>query len=219
MTTKRILDVSNRSMYTGIVTHTLPISDIVEKPGLRRFAFVFPGELLNGLQIGASVSVSGVCLTVSSIAEDVVIFDAMQETLDKTTLGAVKIGDTVNILRSAKVGEEHGGHAMYGHVTGTAEIIKKETPENNCAMTFKVPTEWMKYIFQKGFIGLDGCSLTVTDPDAEAGTFTVWFIPETLEKTTFGKKTTGDKINLELDAQTQAIVETVERVLRERGET
>lgn len=204
-------------MYTGIVTHTLPIADIVEKPGLRRFAFVFPEELLKGLTLGASVSVSGVCLTVSSIAEDIVIFDAMQETLDKTALGTVKMGDTVNILRSAKIGEENGGHAMYGHVTGTAEIVAKESPENNCVMTFQVPKQWMKYILQKGFIGLDGCSLTVTDPDAAAGTFKVWFIPETLEKTTFGNKKIGDKINLELDAQTQTIVETVERVLAERG--
>ena len=200
-------------MYTGIVTHKLPIQDIVEKPGLRRFAFVFPPELLDGLQIGASVSISGVCLTVSSIAEDVVIFDAMQETLDKTTLGSLDAGDEVNILRSAKIGEENGGHAMYGHVMGRAEVSALETPDNNCVMTFQVPPKWMKYIFQKGFIGLDGCSLTVTDPDAAAGTFKVWFIPETLEKTTFGKKQKGDFVNLELDQQTQTIVETVERVL------
>jgi len=204
-------------MYTGIVTHKLPIADIVEKPGLRRFAFVFPPELLEDLQIGASVSIAGVCLTVSSIAEDVVMFDAMQETLEKTTLGSLRKGDEVNILRSATIGEENGGHAMYGHVIGTAEIIAMNEPENNCVMTFRVPKEWMKYILQKGFIGLDGCSLTVTDPDAAAGTFMVWFIPETLAKTTFGIKAVGDNINLELDAETQTIVETVERVLLERN--
>ncbi len=204
-------------MYTGIVTHKLLIQDIIEKPGLRRFAFVFPQELQKDLKLGASVSISGVCLTVSSIAEDVVVFDAMQETLDKTTLGALKKGDQVNILRSAIVGEENGGHNMYGHVMGTAEVSEVETPENNSVMTFQVPQDWMKYILQKGFIGLDGCSLTVTDPDAAAGIFKVWFIPETLEKTTFGSKQVGDKINLELDAQTQTIVETVERVLAERN--
>lgn len=203
-------------MYTGIVTHKLPIKDIVEKPGLRRFAFVFPEELLVSLKIGASVSISGVCLTVSSIAEDVVVFDAMQETLDKTTLGIVKKGDEVNVLRSAKVGEENGGHNMYGHIIGMAEIVEVDTPDNNCVMTFRVPQEWMKYILQKGFIGLDGCSLTVTDPDREAGMFKVWFIPETLERTTFGSKRVGDRVNLELDQQTQVIVETVERVLVRR---
>jgi len=203
-------------MYTGIVTHKLPIADIVEKPGLRRFAFVFPPELLEGLKLGASVSISGVCLTVSSIAEDVVMFDAMQETLEKTTLGSLRKGDEINILRSATIGEENGGHAMYGHVIGTADIMLIQKPDNNCVMTFHVPTEWMKYIFQKGFIGLDGCSLTVTDPNASAGTFTVWFIPETLNRTTFGLKEVGGQVNLELDQQTQTIVETVERVLAER---
>ena len=204
-------------MYTGIVTHKLPIQNIVEKPGLRGFAFVFPSELLKGLTHGASVSISGVCLTVSSIAKDVVVFYAMQETLEKTTLGLLQTGDEVNILRSAKIGEENGGHNMYGHVMGKAGVVAVETPDNNCVMTFQVPQEWMKYIVQKGFIGLDGCSLTVTDPDAAAGIFKVWFIPETLNKTTFGKKQVGDKINLELDQQTQTIVETVERVLAERN--
>ncbi len=203
-------------MYTGIVTHKLPIQDIIEKPGRRRFAFVFPQELQKDLKLGASVSISGVCLTVSSIAEDVVIFDAMQETLDKTTLGLLQTGDQVNILRSAKIGEENGGHNMYGHVMGMAEIIEIEIPENNAVITFQVPQEWMKYILQKGFIGLDGCSLTVTDPDAAAGTFKVWFIPETLEKTTFGIRKMGDTVNLELDQQTQTIVETAVRVLAER---
>lgn len=202
-------------MYTGIVTHKLPIADIVEKPGLRRLAFVFPPELLSELQLGASVSIAGVCLSVSSIAEDVVIFDAMQETLDKTTLGSVKSGDEVNVLRSANVGDEHGGHSMYGHIIGTAEIIAIETPENNCIITCKVPTAWMKYLLQKGFVGLDGCSLTITDPDPSAGTFRVWCIPETLRQTTFGIKQVGDRLNLEVDQQTQTIVETVERTLQE----
>ncbi len=203
-------------MYTGIVTHKLPIKDIVERSGLRRFSFVFPKGLQEGLAIGASVSISGVCLTVSAIAEDVVMFDAMQETLDKTTLGLVQKGDEVNILRSARIGEENGGHNMYGHVMGTAEVVAVETPDNNCVMTFHVPLEWMKYILEKGFIGIDGCSLTVTDPKQDAGAFKVWFIPETLEKTTFGIKKIGDKVNLELDQQTQIVVETVERVLAEK---
>ena len=204
-------------MYTGIVTHTLSIADIVEKPGLRRFAFVFPEDLLEHLNVGASVSISGVCLTVSSIAEDVVIFDAMQETLEKTTLGIVQVGDIVNVLRSATIGSENGGHNMYGHVIGMAEIVHIDKSEHNTVMTFRVQKEWMKYILQKGFVGLDGCSLTVTDPDTQAGTFNVWFIPETLEKTTFGRKQVGDTINLEIDQQTQVIVETVERVLAEKS--
>ena len=98
-------------------------------------------------------------------------------------------------------------------MNGTAEIVAIETPDNNKAVTFRVPKEWMKYILEKGFVAVDGCSLTVVDPDPSTGTFSVWFIPETLRITTFGFKTVGDLVNIETDRQTQAIVDTVERYL------
>lgn len=140
----------------------------------------------------------------------------MEETLRKTTIGSLKEGNVVNIERSATMGEEIGGHIMSGHVSTTAEIVAVETPENNKAMTFRVEPIWMKYIFSKGFIGLDGASLTVVDADKGKATFQVWFIPETLRLTKFGEKNVGDWVNVEIDPATQTIVDTVENLLKDR---
>ncbi|MBT3418929.1 MAG: riboflavin synthase subunit alpha [Candidatus Magasanikbacteria bacterium] len=204
-------------MFTGIIRGRFPVVSIEKKQGLHTFTINLNTTLVEGLTLGASVSVSGVCLTVTKIDETKVYFDAMQETLDKTTLGKVSMSDVVNIERSFSVGDEVGGHIVSGHVYGMAEIINIEKSEHNCVVTFKCPPFWMKYILDKGFVGLDGCSLTIVDPDSDAGTFKVWFIPETLSLTTFGTKGVGDFVNLELDSKTQTIVETVERVLVEKG--
>jgi riboflavin synthase len=205
-------------MYTGIVQTKLPVKTLEKKPGLARLTFEFTDNLMNDLAIGASVSVSGVCLTVAEIDGNNIVFDAMDETLDLTSLGKIEEGDVANIERSSKMGDEVGGHPMSGHIFGTAEIIGIEKPENNHVIALKVPPASMKYILHKGFIGLDGCSLTVVSPNKEEGTFSVHLIPETLRTTTFGEKKVGDLINLELDSQTQTVVDTVERMLAERGE-
>ncbi|HLD20754.1 MAG TPA: riboflavin synthase subunit alpha [Patescibacteria group bacterium] len=204
-------------MYTGIIQALSPVVEMIDKPGLKSFVVEFPQRLLSGLQLGASVSLDGVCFTVTKIDGSRVSFDAMQETLLKSTIGSLKNGDQVNIERSAKMGDEIGGHPMSGHVSTMAEIIDMSESENNKSMTFKVDPSWMRFIFSKGFIGLDGASLTVVDADAKAGTFEVYFIPETLRLTRFGTKQVGDRVNVEIDPQTQVIVETVERVLQERG--
>ena len=204
-------------MYTGIIQALSPVVEMIDKPGLKSFVVEFPQRLLSGLQLGASVSLDGVCFTVTKIDGSRVSFDAMQETLQKSTIGSLKNGDQVNIERSAKMGDEIGGHPMSGHVSTMAEIIDMSESENNKSMTFKVDPSWMRFIFSKGFIGLDGASLTVVDADAKAGTFEVYFIPETLRLTRFGTKQVGDRVNVEIDPQTQVIVETVERVLQERG--
>jgi riboflavin synthase len=138
----------------------------------------------------------------------------MEETLRKTTIGTLKEDDNVNIERSARMGDEIGGHVMSGHVSTMAEIVHVEETENNKAITFKVDPEWMRFIFSKGFISLDGASLTVVDADKTNGTFQVWFIPETLRLTRFGEKGIGDFVNVEIDPQTQVIVETVESILK-----
>jgi riboflavin synthase len=203
-------------MYTGIVQTKLPVKILEKKPGLVRLTFEFTDKLMSDLTIGASVSVSGVCLTVAGIDGSNIVFDAMQETCDLTSLGRIKEGDVANIERSLKMGDEVGGHPMSGHIFGTAEIVGIEKPENNHVITLKVLVASMKYILHKGFIGLDGCSLTVVSPNKNEGTFSVHLIPETLRITTFGEKRVGDLINLELDSQAQTIVETVERVLLER---
>lgn len=202
-------------MFTGIVQANQPIVLLEKKTGLYTLSVQLTEDLVEGLQTGGSVSVDGVCLTVVSIDGLLVTFNAMMETLRLTTLQFLEVGKKVNIERSSRVGDEVGGHRLSGHVHGMAEIVKVDQPENNKSMTFQVPREWMKYIVQKGFIALDGCSLTVVNPDRHSGTFEVWFIPETLSRTGFGSKQVGDFVNLEFDPNTQIIVETVERIMRE----
>ena len=201
-------------MFTGIIKGLFPVVSIIDKEGLRTFTVQFTPELVDGLQTGASVAVDGVCFTVTAIDHNRVSFDAMEETLRKTTIGNLKEGDSVNIERSARMGDEIGGHIMSGHVSTIAKIVAIDESENNKAVTFQVEPQWMKYIFSKGFISLDGASLTVVDADKSAGTFQVWFIPETLRLTRFGSKQVGDQVNVEIDPQTQVIVETVENILK-----
>jgi riboflavin synthase len=208
-------------MFTGIIKGKFPIVILEDKPGLRSFEVAISTVSLRvlswqdeAISLGSSISVDGVCLTVVQITNDRVRFDVMEETLRKTTLGDLKEGDFVNIERSAKIGDEIGGHVMSGHVSTIAEIISVHESENNKAMTFKVDPVWMKYILSKGFIGLDGASLTVVDAKKDKGMFQVWFIPETLRLTRFGEKKVGDKVNVEIDAMTQAIVETVETIMQ-----
>ncbi len=202
-------------MYTGIIQALCTVVAMIDKPGLKSFVVEFPHRLLDGLQTGASVSLDGVCFTVTRIEGQRVSFDAMQETLAKSTIGSLAQGDQVNVERSARMGDEIGGHPMSGHVSTMAKIVAVGESENNKSMTFKVDPSWMRFIFSKGFIGLDGASLTVVDADARAGTFKVYFIPETLRLTRFGTKQVGHSVNVEIDPQTQVIVETVERVLGE----
>src|SRR3989339_140156 len=202
-------------MFTGIIKGKFPVVSITDREGLRSFVVSLSPELVEGLRTGASVAIDGVCFTVTKIEDTHVSFDAMEETLRKTTIGSLKEGDNVNIERSARMGDEIGGHVMSGHISTMAEIVAIDSSENNKAMTFSVDPVWMKFLFSKGFVGLDGASLTIVNAQKEAGTFQVWFIPETLRLTRFGDKQIGDQVNVEIDPQTQTIVETIEHYLLE----
>jgi riboflavin synthase len=202
-------------VFTGIVQGKFPVLTVVDRPGLRTLAIDLPPALRDGLEIGASVAISGVCLTVTAITGDTVSFDAIEETQRRTTLGRLRAGDRVNVERSARAGVEIGGHELSGHVDGTAEIVAVERPPGNHVVTFRAPRELIRYVFTKGFIALDGCSLTVVDVDREAATFTIHLIPETLRVTTFDGKRAGDRVNLEIERRTQVIVDTVRDLARE----
>lgn len=204
-------------MFTGIVQAYLPIKKIEHQTGLMSFAVEFPSDLLIDLKIGASVALDGVCLTVVRIDGHEVSFDAMMETLRLTTLQYLKEGQKINIERSARVSDEIGGHRVSGHVSTMAKIVASSTPENNKVLTFEVSKGALKYIVEKGFIALDGCSLTLTNVNTEKNTFDIWFIPETLTRTGFGIKTIGDMVNLEFDPTTQVIVDTVERIMKQQS--
>ena len=200
-------------MYTGIVQGKFEIARIDRKPGLHTLFIALPDPLMDGLEKGASVGVDGVCLTVAGIEADLVRFDVMMETLRLTTLGGLTEGSRVNVERSAKAGAEIGGHPISGHVDTKATVVSIERPENNFVMRFSVGKPWMKYIFSKGFLAINGCSLTVVNADKANAEFEVWLIPETLNLTTFGEKKIGDEINIEIERQTQIIVDTISDLL------
>ena len=170
---------------------------------------------VDGLQIGASVSINGVCLTVVSINEEKVKFDIITETLNRTNLGDLSVGSRVNIERSLKFGDEIGGHILSGHIMATGIIHSRV--ESGDQMTFSIlaSPSTHKYLTEKGYIAVDGISLTVGE--VENGIFHLHIIPETLRLTTLGSKQIGDVVNLEIDSNTQLIVETIERLMKDRG--
>ncbi len=196
-------------MFTGIVSGTAPILRIDEGEGIRKIT-VDLGDFSDGLETGASVSLDGVCMTVVSIDSGVVAFDAISETLDRTTLSDKSEGDLLNVERSMRLGDELGGHILSGHVMGTAEIIDSRTVGEGLDLLISIPDGCSPFILEKGFIAVDGMSLTIGKCDEES--FGLHIIPETLRITTLDKKVVGDRVNIEIDSRTQAVVETMLRM-------
>ncbi|WP_104203575.1 riboflavin synthase subunit alpha [Billgrantia saliphila] len=208
-------------MFTGIVQGTAEVVAIHEAEAFRTHVVRLPETLRAGLELGASVAHNGVCLTVTAVDDDLVSFDLMRETLRVTNLGALREGDRVNIERAARFGDEIGGHAMSGHVMALAELVELDEAPNNRRLWFEVPHVLGRFLFDKGYIGVDGISLTIGEvrrATTDRGPrFCVDLIPETLARTILVDRVPGDRVNIEIDPQTQAIVETVERVLAARG--
>lgn len=203
-------------MFTGIVKGIGRIAGVQRRSGLVTFDIELPAGAETDLEIGASVAVDGVCLTVTSSSGRRATFDVMQETLTRTTLGDLHERSAVNIERAAKEGAEIGGHPLSGHVDCVARVAAIETPDNNRVLTLEVPRPWIRYVFAKGYVALNGASLTVASVDKRASTFTVWLIPETLRMTTFGEKDPGARINMEIERSTQVTVDTIREFLEER---
>ena len=203
-------------MFTGIVQGIAPIHSVIEKTNFKTHVIKMPQELLTDLEIGASVAHNGVCLTVTKIDKDLVSFDLMTETLRVTNLGSLREGDHVNIERAMRMGTEIGGHILSGHIYCTAKVAQIIPSENNLQIRFELPqTDVMKYILHKGFIAVDGISLTVGE--VKGRQFSVNLIPETLQRTLIGQRRVGDLVNIEIDPQTQAVVDAVERYLTARN--
>lgn len=202
-------------MFTGIVQGVATIKKIQDQTGLRTIQLAFPAGFDHDLQIGASVATDGVCLTVTKLFEDAAEFDIMQQTLAITTLDSYAENAQVNVERAAKDGAEIGGHPLSGHVDFVAQLAQIRQLENNYVMRIAVPKEWMRYIFAKGYIAINGASLTIAEVDRDANWFEVWLIPETLRMTVFGQKKVGDSLNIEIERQTQVVVDTVRNILQE----
>jgi len=200
-------------MFTGIIRGTGHITHLSQLPGMIKFAVTtHDTDCLSNLEKGASVAIDGVCLTVVNFDSTSIWFDAIAETLEQTSLKSLHEGQPVNIERAARFGDEIGGHILSGHIYGTAKVDAVEKSQNNCILTLQCPQEWMKYIFPKGYIALNGASLTIVDANDKSSTFTVHLIPETLQNTTFSTVKKGQLINVEIDSQTQIIVDTLQRL-------
>lgn len=205
-------------MFTGIVQAQVQVNEVVQRDNFIRLTLQATPALLGMLQRGASIAVNGTCLTATEFDEAAgwVSFDVIDETLQKTNLGTLRPGNRVNFERSLKFGDEIGGHIVSGHVSATAEILAIKRSSDNCAMQLSFPAELAAFIQPKGFIAVDGASLTVGA--IEGYSFWLHLIPETLAVTTLGSKQVGDRLNLECDQQTVTIVQTVERYLAQRGQ-
>jgi len=177
-------------------------------------------DFVDNLECGASVSVEGVCLTVVNVSENSKIkFEIIPETINTTSLSNVlNKGNMVNLERSLKMGDEIGGHILSGHVCSTAKILNRVESGDSVDLLLEINSEWMRYVLPKGYIALDGISLTVGSTNREECTCWVHLIPETLSRTTIADKLIGDLINVEIDNQTQAIIDTVERIMKDDKE-
>lgn len=204
-------------MFTGIVQGVARVAAVTDRPGLRSLTLELPPGFDHDLAIGASVACDGACLTVTGRpASDRASFDLMAQTLALTTLGDLVEGSRVNVERAAKEGAEVGGHVLSGHVDCRATVLDVRTPENNRVLRIGVPESHRRYLFAKGYIAVNGASLTIAEADRRARWFEVWLIPETLRLTTFGDKCCGDALNVEVDRGTVVIVDTVRELLDER---
>jgi riboflavin synthase len=205
-------------MFTGIVQGTAQIHEIIKQQNFQTHILQFDQSLRKNLQIGASVAHNGCCLTVTTINNEFISFDLIEETLKVTNLGELKVGDFVNIERAACFDDEIGGHQMSGHILFTAIISDKINSDYNCQIQLTIAQQFSHFIFTKGYIGIDGISLTIGEVNSSKNEtiFTLNLIPETLQRTNIASRQIGDRINIEIDPQTQAIVETVERILAQR---
>ena len=195
-------------MFTGIVAGTARVLAIEEEGGVCKINIDL-GRFSEGLEIGASVAIDGVCMTVAHINENEAMFEAIDETLERTTLGQIEEGSYVNIERSLKFGDELGGHMISGHIMAKARITERVEREGNLHILIENLELVRPFVMEKGFIAIDGMSLTVGEVTNED--FSLHIIPETLRVTTIGNKVVGSMVNIEIDARTQAIVETMMR--------
>ena len=197
-------------MFTGIVQGTGRIVEVIEGDAIKSFKIEVPNT--DSLVVGASISVDGVCLTATSIENKVVSFDVIQETLSRTTLGQLEVNEVVNIERSLKFGDEIGGHLLSGHIMATGIVHEISELGEGLNISILVPLSIEKYLLEKGYVAIDGISLTIGEMNNSR--FNLHIIPETIRQTTIASKQVGDAVNIEIDSTTQTIVSTVERMTK-----
>jgi len=201
-------------MFTGLIEEKGTITAVEDLGDSVRLTIRGP-LVISDAQHGDSIAVSGVCLTVMDQDTDTFAADVMKESLDKTSLGDLRVGDEVNLERATKACARLGGHIVQGHVDGTGRILDRTPSEHWEVVRIGLPPELAKYLVAKGSVTVDGTSLTVVDVvDGDEPWFSVSLIPTTLAETTLGTKGPGDRVNLEVDI----LAKYVERLLGVREE-
>jgi len=188
-------------VFTGIIEEIGRVTSIQS-----RNLGIAASKVLRGIELGGSISVNGACLTVTSIDASSFSVDIMPETIEKTNLSLLGVGDEVNLEKPLTLGKELGGHLVQGHVDNTGRVTLVTRQSGAMLIRFEAPSETMRYIVKKGFVAVDGVSLTVVDCDA--GSFLISVVDYTQEHTTLGRKQVGDMVNLEVDI----IAKYVERI-------
>ena len=194
-------------MFTGIVEELGTISGVNDLgDGIR---LQISGKLVRSdLAQGESISVNGACLTAAELTADGFVADVMQETLNRTSLRGIAVGDKVNLERAMSGAGRFGGHVVQGHVDGVGEIISRQPSDNWEVVKVRIPSELAKYVVHKGSITFDGVSLTVNDISEDVVSLSL--IPETLRLTTLGQKGVGAKLNVEADILAKHIEKLIE---------
>ena len=198
-------------MFSGIVQGTGKVQKITAKKSYISIEISAPKNFNKKLKKGASISVNGVCLTSLDSGQKKLKFDVINETLSKTNISKLKKGSLVNLERSITASTEIGGHLMSGHIHFSGRVEKILTKNTNKDLQIKFPRKYKEYIFEKGYIGLNGCSLTLGKVNKDS--FYVHLIPETLEVTNLNALKKGSLVNIEIDQNTIAVVETVKNSL------
>ncbi len=186
-------------MFTGIVEEKGQIMNIHANSEYAVQLTIRASMIVDDIQIGDSISVNGICLTVTNYNQSNFYVDVMPETIKATSLVSLQVGSYVNLERALLPTDRMGGHFVTGHVDGTGEIIRKESVENAMYYKIAISNSLLPYFIHKGSVAVDGVSLTVFNVEAEESVITISLIPHTMSATVFGEKEIGDIVNIECD--------------------
>ena len=198
-------------MFSGIVQEVGKVKEFVKEKDIYNLSIDCSSDLLSNLKKGASISVNGVCLTVKDSNPEMLRFDLVEETIKRTNFQIIKAGDNVNLERSLKIGDEIGGHLVSGHIHGTSKVISMDIRDESWDVEFSVEPFMHDYILHKGYVAINGCSLTVGEVSSES--FMIHLIPETLSITNLFQLQQNSIVNVELDQNTVVIADTVKKYL------
>lgn len=201
-------------MFSGIVQTVGKIESIKDKNHIKTIRIETHGDYLKDIAIGQSVSVDGVCLSLVKKNNEYCEFEAVEETINRTTLGSYMQGTKVNLEKSLKFGDTVGGHFVSGHIHTRGRIVEVELVGESKNILVEIEEKWIKYLTEKGYISVNGASITIGK--VSKNTFYVHLIPETLKTTNLDELVYDNYVNLEFDQTTIAIVDTTERLINQK---